>query len=108
VEYIWRERRNRRGAKDLGEGERDDKMEGQFSGLYPEGQIPSGQPSPLPTTVAGSRVPGGGPPVVGTWRWSEKSGLGFLPGTATMKDKHLGRRCADLCLLLREERGLLT
>ena len=57
MEGTAQQKTNRRGAKDLGDGERDNKMEGQFSGLYPEGQIPSGQPSPLPPTVAGSRVP---------------------------------------------------
>jgi hypothetical protein len=33
------------------------KMVGKFTGLHSEGQIPSGQPYPLPETIAGSRGP---------------------------------------------------
>jgi hypothetical protein len=108
MEDTGQQKTNSRRAKDLGDGERADKMGGQFAGLYPEGQIPNGQLYPLPKTVAGSRdpvvvclslVPGGG---------LEKSGPGSLPGTATAMDKHLGRRCADLCFFLREDLGPTT
>jgi hypothetical protein len=63
------QKKNSRGPKNLGDGERADKTGGQFAGLYPEGQIPSGQPYPLPEMIMGSRgpvavrlssIPGGG------------------------------------------------
>jgi hypothetical protein len=65
-------------------------MQGKFTGLCPEGQIPSGQPYLLSEMIAGSRgpaavrlspIPGGG---------LEKSGPGTLPGMAIAADEHLG------------------
>jgi hypothetical protein len=72
---------------------------------------PGGADPPLPSlpkTVARSRglvavrllsIPGGG---------LEKSGLGSLPGMAIATDEHLGRRYADLFLLLQEEQRLIS
>ena len=97
TEGMGQQKTNSRGAKDLGDGERANRMGGQFAGLYLEGQIPSVQPDPLPKTITGSRgpvavrltsIPGGG---------LVKSRLSPLSGTVTVADEHLGRGYASSC-----------
>ena len=80
----------------------------KLAGLHPEGLISSEQPCTLPETIVGKRgpvavsllpIPGGG---------LEKRCPGSLPGTVKTTDEHLGRRYADLFLLLWEQRGLIS
>ena len=45
------------GTKDSRDGKRTNEMGGQFAGLHPKGQVPSGKLYPLPNAVAGSWGP---------------------------------------------------
>ena len=87
---MGQQKTNCRGANNLGDGESANKTGGKFAGLYPEGQIPRGEPYPLPKTI------------VANW------GSGSLPGTPTATDEHLSQGYVDLFHLLSEEWGLIT
>ena len=81
-------------------------MGGKFTGFHPEGQVPGGEPYPLPEPIAWSR--GSVAIRLSPIPCLQQRGPGSLPGMATAVDEHLGSGVADFILLLGEEWRLIS